>query len=188
MPPIPQKPTTDGKISGVQGKDVSAKPWRESTVKREVGPKKSSGRSPACKIFEPQKAEGATVTGCTTYGSQRSKSTKMSPPTPKVQGPETNRIKPNGSPERSREPRDLWTERARLKPVVQRTHRCTEAVSRADCAAKGTNTFTKAHASSSAHVCPHLAHPVHIIRYRRVRVIASSVDHSGSPVSSCHHH
>lgn len=157
LPPIPQR-TRGGEVSGVQGMNQPEKTSSRSPVRRPLGPIKAKRKPKAASVPMPESAEGPKTPGTESTSAGRRK--------PKVQEPE-KKIQPNRSPERTRGQRVLWAERARVKPIAEREVGGIKgtAFSRTASVGEGTNYLNMAPVSS-----PHLAHAVHIIRYRRVQV------------------
>ncbi len=157
----------------VKGKGVSPKSRKGSPMNREVVPRAASVPKPES-TKDPKEPEKEST------GAVRK--------TPKVPEPEKKKIQPNRSPERDRGRRVLWTQRERVKPILDRTVGGIQgkAFGRPASVAEGTNNWNLAPVSSPNHTCPHLAHAVHIIRYRRAQVRSSPLVQSGPSVSSHH--
>ncbi|XP_044050676.1 flocculation protein FLO11-like [Siniperca chuatsi] len=179
LPPIPQKKTRGGQVYVVQGNGVSPKPRKGSPINREVVSEETSSRSPVCTALGPIKAKAepkrASVPRPESTQEPRepeTESTSAGRITPKVQEPEKkNGIQPNRPPEKTRGRRVLWAERARVKPIVDRTVGGIQgtAFSRPVSVAEGTNNLNLAPLSSPNHTCPHLEHAIHIVGYRCMR-------------------
>ncbi|XP_044213531.1 proteoglycan 4-like [Thunnus albacares] len=175
LPPIPQRKKQDGQVSVVQGKAAPTKPRKSSPMNREVMPDETSSRPPVRKARGPLKAKAKAVPKTAPVpgpestkepGPERPRETTPAPPTdPK---PEKKRIRPDTAPEKTRAPRILRPLRARVKPVENRT---VEGIQGTAFGRPGSSTFNNTH--------PHLAHVVHIIRYRRMQIRSSSQGHSG---------
>ncbi|XP_045888808.1 calcium-binding tyrosine phosphorylation-regulated protein-like [Micropterus dolomieu] len=189
LSPIP------GQLSVVQSKAVSPKPRKGSSMKRQVLSEKPGSRSPAHRALRPIKAEakpkgasGPRPESTHEPREPKTESTRAGCTTPKVQElGKKNWIHPNRFLERTRGQRVLWAERERVKPIrtvgsIQGT-----GFSRPASVAEGKDYLNLAPVSSPYHTCPHLAHAVHILRYKRMQVRASPLGHSGPSLNSHHH-
>ena len=206
VPPVPQRTKRDGQVSVVQDKVVPTKPRKDSSMNRD----QTGSRPPVCKPRVPRKAKAGPK--AEEPGPEKTRETRPTPPSDPE--PEKKRIHPNATPEKNRAPKILQPHRARVKPVEDRTNGGIQgtAFSRPDSVVGGTNNSdhtstlvpqrvrvkpvedrsvrdTKSnHASTFPNTCPHFAHIVDIIRYRRMQNRSSSLGHSGPSVSSQHNY
>ncbi|XP_044060895.1 serine/arginine repetitive matrix protein 1-like isoform X2 [Siniperca chuatsi] len=185
----PREPETESTSAGrttpkVQEpeKKNGIQPNRPPEKTRAPGPIKTKPNLKGASVLRPKSTQ--------TPREPETESTSAGLITPKVQEPEKNWIQPNRPPEKTRGRRVLWAERARVKPIVDRTIGGIQgtAFSRPVSVAEGTNNLNLAPLSSSSHTCPHLQQCIHIIRYRRMQVRSSSLGHSRPSVNSHDHY
>ncbi|KAI3377729.1 hypothetical protein L3Q82_008876, partial [Scortum barcoo] len=157
-PSVPPNPGVPAKPSGPPKPSVPPKPmYRLNPVyhpnpvgpPNPVWPPKPRKKSPVSRKVVPKETKTRKP------GSSKNKKEPAtdSPKKPTVPEPE-KKIQPHESPERDRGKRVLWIERERVKPILDRTVGGIQV---------------KAPVSFPACNGPHVAHAVHIIRYKRVQ-------------------
>ncbi|XP_033181851.1 proteoglycan 4-like isoform X1 [Anabas testudineus] len=127
------------------------------------------------RVLKPDK----TKTRPTTSKIPQTKKTKTQSTTAKAQGQEKG-VEWDSSPGKTKSSRVLWSERARARPIVNRgfdfSH--TFAFSRQGYGPYGLNSLDLGEITYTSHMCPHVARPVNMIRWNRLRAECRSVHHN----------
>lgn len=164
--------STTTKVPGLEGTKT------QPTTIKVPGPGSTRTQTTRPKATGPE----STKTKLRTYKVPGPERTRTQPTTSKIQGPEKTREWDisNRAPENATAPRVLWSKRARARPVVDRTVEgaLNTALIRQSCVVTGKNNLGLSQVTHSSHTFPHLAHTVHIIRYKRLQAQCSTPGHS----------